>query len=61
LIRRVVLFQRRPQRLDSAAHFTAAESAGDHVETMNRSQLNRRVFDWLDGLFKASLRTIQMR
>ena len=53
MIRRVVLFQRRPQRLDSAAHFTAAESAGDHVETMNRSQLNRRVFDWLDGLFKA--------
>jgi alpha-beta hydrolase superfamily lysophospholipase len=32
-------------------HFTAAEGAGDHVETMNRSLLNRRVFDWLDGIF----------
>jgi hypothetical protein len=34
-------------------HFTAAEGAGDHVETMNRSLLNRRAFDWLDGIFKA--------
>jgi hypothetical protein len=33
-------------------NFTAAEGAGDHVETMNRSLLNRRVFDWLDGNFK---------
>ena len=33
--------------------FTAAEGAGAHVETMNRSLLNRRVFDWLDGIFKA--------
>ena len=32
-------------------HFNAAEGAGDHVETMNRSLLNRRVFDWLDGIF----------
>jgi len=34
-------------------HFTAAEGAGDHVEIMNRTLLNRRVFDWLDGVFKA--------
>ena len=34
-------------------HFTAAEGAGDHVEIMNRSLLNRRVFDWLDGIFSA--------
>jgi hypothetical protein len=34
-------------------HFTAAEGAGDHVETTNRSLLNRRVFDWLEGIFKA--------
>jgi pimeloyl-ACP methyl ester carboxylesterase len=34
-------------------HFPAAEGAGDHVETMNRSLLNRRVFDWLDGIFKS--------
>ena len=31
--------------------FTAAEGAGDHCEIMNRSALNRRVFDWLDGIF----------
>jgi pimeloyl-ACP methyl ester carboxylesterase len=33
--------------------FTAAEGAGDHCEIMNRTLLNRRVFDWLDGLFTA--------
>jgi pimeloyl-ACP methyl ester carboxylesterase len=33
--------------------FTAAEGAGDHVETMNRSLLNRRVFDWLGEVLKA--------
>ncbi|MFD4838396.1 alpha/beta hydrolase family protein [Achromobacter sp. NPDC058515] len=30
--------------------FTAAEGAGDHCETANRSLLNRRVLDWLDGV-----------
>ena len=30
--------------------FTAAEGAGDHCEMLNRSLLNRRVFDWLDGV-----------
>jgi pimeloyl-ACP methyl ester carboxylesterase len=34
-------------------YFKAAEGAGDHVETMNRSLLNRRALDWLDGIFKA--------
>ncbi|HEY1782296.1 MAG TPA: alpha/beta fold hydrolase [Roseiarcus sp.] len=28
--------------------FAAAEGAGDHCEMMNRSLLNRTVFDWLD-------------
>ena len=27
----------------------AAEGAGDHCEIMNRSAVNRGVFDWLDG------------
>ena len=31
--------------------FTAAEGAGDHVETFNRSLLNGRVYDWLDEVF----------
>lgn len=31
--------------------FTAAEGAGGHCEMGNRSLLNRRVFDWLDGVF----------
>ncbi|QVQ28432.1 alpha/beta hydrolase family protein [Achromobacter deleyi] len=30
--------------------FSAAEGAGDHCETANRSLLNRRVLDWLDGV-----------
>lgn len=30
-------------------HVTAAEGAGDHCEIMNRSAVNRGVFDWLDG------------
>jgi alpha-beta hydrolase superfamily lysophospholipase len=30
--------------------FSAAEGAGDHCEMMNRSALNRRAFDWLDGV-----------
>jgi hypothetical protein len=30
--------------------FTAGEGAGDHCEMMNRSLLNRRTFDWLDGV-----------
>jgi predicted alpha/beta-fold hydrolase len=34
-------------------YFTAAEAAGDHVETMNRSLLNRRALDWLDDMFNA--------
>jgi alpha-beta hydrolase superfamily lysophospholipase len=34
-------------------HFTAAEGAGDHVETMNRSLLNRRAFDWLGEVLNA--------
>jgi dienelactone hydrolase len=28
--------------------FSAAEGAGEHCEMLNRSLLNRRVFDWLD-------------
>lgn len=31
--------------------FTSAEGAGMHVETFNRSLLNGRVYDWLDGVF----------
>ncbi len=30
--------------------FSAAEGAGDHCESANRSLLNRRVLDWLDGV-----------
>ena len=30
--------------------FTRAEGAGDHCEMMNRSLLNRRTLDWLDGV-----------
>ena len=30
--------------------FAAAEGAGEHCEMMNRSLLNRRVLDWLDGV-----------
>jgi alpha-beta hydrolase superfamily lysophospholipase len=30
--------------------FTMAEGAGDHCEMGNRSLLNRRVLDWLDGI-----------
>ncbi len=30
--------------------FTAMEGAGEHCEMMNRSLLNRRAFDWLDGV-----------
>lgn len=30
--------------------FTAEEGAGEHCEMMNRSLLNRRVLDWLDGV-----------
>jgi acetyl esterase/lipase len=33
--------------------FAAAEGAGDHCEILNRSLLNRRVFDWLDGVLAA--------
>lgn len=31
--------------------FTGAEGAGLHVEFLNRSLANRRMFDWLDGVF----------
>ena len=31
-------------------HFSAAEGAGSHCEMCNRSLLNRRVLDWLDGV-----------
>jgi hypothetical protein len=31
--------------------FTAADGAGDHCELYNRTLLNARVFDWLDGVF----------
>jgi hypothetical protein len=31
--------------------FKAVEGAGDHCEMMNRSLLNRRALDWLDGVF----------
>lgn len=30
--------------------FSADEGAGDHCESANRSLLNRRVLDWLDGV-----------
>ena len=30
--------------------FSASEGAGDHCEMRNRSLLNRRVLDWLDGV-----------
>ncbi|MGK2933179.1 MAG: alpha/beta hydrolase family protein [Solirubrobacterales bacterium] len=33
--------------------FTAAEGAGDHCEMFNRSLLNNRTFDWLDGVLAA--------
>ena len=33
--------------------FTAADGAGDHCEMRNRSMLNRRAFDWLDGVLRA--------
>lgn len=39
---------RAPKTLIS---FTAAEGAGNHVETFNRSLLNSRVYDWLDDVF----------
>jgi Alpha/beta hydrolase family len=35
----------------SLINFTAAEGAGEHCEMLNRSLVNRRVFDWLDGVF----------
>lgn len=31
--------------------FTAAEGAGGHCEMTNRSLANRRILDWLDGVF----------
>lgn len=31
--------------------FSAAEGAGDHCEMYNRSLLNTRALDWLDGVF----------
>jgi alpha-beta hydrolase superfamily lysophospholipase len=31
--------------------FTAAEGAGGHCEMTNRSLVNRRALDWLDGIF----------
>lgn len=31
--------------------FTADEGAGTHCEMFNRSLLNNRVLDWLDGVF----------
>ena len=31
--------------------FTAEEAAADHCEMGNRSLLNTRVLDWLDGVF----------
>jgi hypothetical protein len=35
----------------SLINFSAAEGAGEHCEMLNRSLVNRRVFDWLDGVF----------
>jgi alpha-beta hydrolase superfamily lysophospholipase len=32
--------------------FSASEGAGEHCEMKNRSLLNRRVLDWLDGIFE---------
>jgi hypothetical protein len=37
--------------------FTAAEGAGSHCEMTNRSLVNRRALDWLDGVFGVSDRT----
>lgn len=34
--------------------FTAAEGAGGHCEMTNRSLVNRRALDWLDGVFGMS-------
>jgi predicted alpha/beta hydrolase len=34
--------------------FTAAEGAGGHCEMTNRSLVNRRALDWLDGVFGVS-------
>lgn len=34
--------------------FTRAEGAGDHCEMGNRSLLNRRVIDWLDGVLRTA-------
>jgi alpha-beta hydrolase superfamily lysophospholipase len=33
-------------------NFTASEGADTHVEQLNRSVLNSRVFDWLDEIFE---------
>lgn len=34
--------------------FTAVEGAGDHCEMFNRSLVNNRTFDWLDGVLKTT-------
>jgi hypothetical protein len=34
------------------SRFVAADGAGDHCEMMNRSMLNRKALDWLDGVFE---------
>jgi dienelactone hydrolase len=47
-----------PEMLDklpcpkSLLRFTAAEGASEHCEMLNRSLVNRRVLDWLDGVFE---------
>jgi dipeptidyl aminopeptidase/acylaminoacyl peptidase len=35
--------------------FTAAEGAGTHVESFNRTLLNNRVYDWLDDILEAPI------
>jgi alpha-beta hydrolase superfamily lysophospholipase len=38
----------------SLVQFKTAEGAGDHCEMLNRSLLDQRVFDWLDGILGTS-------
>jgi dienelactone hydrolase len=39
-------------------HFTAAEGAGGHCESLNRSLYHQRVFDWLDDTLGVSSKPI---
>jgi len=35
-------------------HFTAAEGAGGHCESLSRSLYHQRIFDWLDDTLRVS-------